>query len=197
MPEAAVFTVQITDAVGPEKPLGWTLSSFSKKHASYEDPRKLGFGGLNGNGTPNILRQSLRQRLTNGSAFLLSYFEHGNCWWGRANGRIPAGVEFTWDGVRYAGLLLCDNARALPRGFAARCKVADKFLAQYSDWCNGNAYEIVYTDTHGHTVVDGPWFACDSRELGEYIWRLAAGRQTRFTGSASWVMHGYAKTQEK
>ena len=93
--------------------------------------------------------ERVREEIENNSdAVPLSYYEHGNCIWGVAGelNKVP-GVEFQWDGVRFAGVWIPDKLalenignvqgeerRAKLREYAAGiCEV-------YSQWCNGEVY---------------------------------------------------------
>ena len=121
----------------------WKPYSFSTGHSNYKHPRDIGFEQTGALLTPNI---GLRRKLKVGLAFYLSYFEHGSCRWMLKNGPIPPGVEFQWDGVRLAGLLVWEEP---PENMGAktyedRMKDAQQFLDVYNAWCNG--------ETYGYTV---------------------------------------------
>lgn len=96
----------------------------------------------------------------------LSYFEHGSCHW-MVMGESSPGMEFRWDGVRFAGLWIPDddcmetiNARAF-KGMEERpgttfqdnrrkalLDYARDVCKTYTHWCNGDVY--------GYTVeLDG------------------------------------------
>lgn len=64
-----------------------SIHSFSHRHVNYMDPDEA----------RDILK-------TNKFAVPLSYYEHGNSLWMVAEGPTPAGVEFQWDGARFAGI---------------------------------------------------------------------------------------------
>lgn len=83
----------------------------------------------------------------NKDAVRLSYFEHGNCLWMVSDAPTPPGVEFQWDGVRFAGLwvpdkCLLDEVDGLTT--EARHTRMQQFATQacetYSQWCNGEIY---------------------------------------------------------
>jgi hypothetical protein len=58
----------------------------------------------------NIPIEEARELLeTDPDVIPLSYFEHGNSLWMVASLPSPAGVEFQWDGVRFAGIWIPDK----------------------------------------------------------------------------------------
>ncbi len=105
----------------------WKLVSFGSRHSNHEDPE---------NYFP--LSIGLRQKLNAGTAFLLSYFEHGNCVWD-VMGRMDHYPDFNWDGVRCAGILLWEHpVKELgPKTYEAREQDARNFCEVYTKWCNG------------------------------------------------------------
>lgn len=117
---------------------GWTVHSFSRRHRSFRHPEGLiteaGKGATIG----------VRRKLEAGTAFVLSYFEHGSCCWSL----MGEGPQCRFDGVRVAGYIECraENVKQLPRGYAAREKAARAFLEAYTAWCNGWVYEVQVVD---------------------------------------------------
>lgn len=76
--------------------------------------------------------------------WVLSYFEHGNCRWGRA-GTMSGMPDFRWDGVAVAGFLEVhideDNWEWWEgKTEDERNEIADSFLTEYTEWCNGEIY---------------------------------------------------------
>lgn len=88
----------------------------------------------------------------------LSYFEHGSCHW-MVMGESSPGMEFRWDGVRFAGLWIPDddcmktiNARTLKamkkrpdttfqdNRREALLDYARNVCKTYTQWCNGEVY---------------------------------------------------------
>lgn len=132
----------------------WKLYSFNRRHRAYADPTTIGLSlSLGSDGLPKITNPGLRSKLKAGLAFFLSYFEHGQCVWFRHGDNRP-GVEFRWDGVRVAGLLVWEeHATNLgARTYANRAKDADGFLADYTAWCNGDGYGFAIEDEEGEIV---------------------------------------------
>mgnify|MGYP001579667606 FL=1 len=108
----------------------WSIYSFNSRHASYADPEKF-FP----DGKPAI---GLRRKLAVGTAFLLDYFEHGNCVWSIAG----TGPQCQWDNSRNAGLLVWEHPvkEMGAKTRADREKDAAAFLETYTCWCNGEVY---------------------------------------------------------
>jgi hypothetical protein len=79
----------------------------------------------------------------------LSYFEHGNCVWMVMNGATSntPGIEFRWDGVRFAGVWIPDDcvreSYTGQDGLSRRdwmAKQAENCCATYTQWANGECY---------------------------------------------------------
>lgn len=107
----------------------WRLYSFNTDHVDYRNPNEFD-------------SEEIAEKMKVGLAFWLSYYEHGNCLWMRADGPMPAGVEFDWDGVRQAGLVVWEHSADDIGGKTVedRAKDADCFLGVYNDCANGNGY---------------------------------------------------------
>ena len=143
-------TVTLMNDDSPENPAdfrgAWKLYSFSRKFASFEDPENF-FP----DGKPSI---GLRRKLDTGLAFVLSYFEHGNCVWSRKG----TGPQCQWDNVQVAGILIWEHK---PKDMGAksyddRAKDADGFLEMYTCWCNGEVY--------GYSVEEEVMLPCGHTE---------------------------------
>lgn len=131
-----------SDTESPAEYGGWVLHSFSRRHRSFTDPDTLGLGSI-----------GFRRKLACGTAFLLSYYEHGNCQWALRG----CGVSCPWDSVDVAGVLIwSDKPRDLAKDFDTRRKSAESFLSEYTDWCNGACYYFSITeyDDEGDEVRD-------------------------------------------
>jgi len=77
----------------------------------------------------------------------LSYFEHGNCLWMVQELPAPAGVEFQWDGVRFAGVWIPDDcvreSYTGQDGLSRRdwmVQQAKSACEIYTQWTNGEVY---------------------------------------------------------
>lgn len=137
----------------------WRLYSFCSCHSSFKHPEEVGLGPLDRFGEPIIRNVGLRQQFKAGTAFLLSYYEHGRSLWMLKEGRIPAGVEFQWDGVRVAGLLRWEGkvGDLGPKTQPDRMKDAQTFLDIYNAWANGEGYGYTIEDEVTEEVLDSCW----------------------------------------
>jgi hypothetical protein len=157
---AMKFIVRIEHDCEVESPsnddCSWTLHSFNRRHRSFTHPDELGISvDRDDDGTHGLVAEGeLAKKLENGLAFWLSYFEHGQCMWFLKDGPVPGGVEFRWDGTRYAGLLVWDNPEneigAKTR--EDRAKDAAGFLEDYTSWANGEGYYYVVETEDGEHI---------------------------------------------
>lgn len=159
---------------------GWKLYSFGRRHVNYRDPNEFGWYGQVEDGKPVIKgkeHRKLREQLKKGYAFWLGYFEHGNSVWFRSD-LPPAGVEFRWDGVRFAGLLIWEqkpgNLGQKTWKYEDRAKDADGFLSTYTAWANGEGcYYRLETDEGEDVGGCGGFYDLDAlmeaveEEIGE------------------------------
>lgn len=138
----------------------WRLISFNRRHFNFQHPQDIEAAGLgfsiNADGSTDHV--AIHRKLEVGTAFVLSYFEHGNSLWMLADGPIPPAVEFQWDGVRVAGLLIWEHAvgdmGAKTR--ANRMKDAQGFLDTYNAWANGQVYGYMLETANGEHI-DSCW----------------------------------------
>jgi len=189
---------QSPNSEGPGEDGEWTIISFSNRHINYEDP----YNYFNfDNGSLNPITDELKQKLENGHAHLLDYFEHGLGKWSR-HGHGP---QCQWDNAQYAGLLVWNHK---PEDMGAttyedRAKDADNFLERYSDWCNGNCYGYIITkinhcdscgQEHDSEELDSCWgFIGDDIEHGiaealNYILKDYPDAEIEYTGDGAF--HG-------
>jgi len=161
-------TVHADDQMeNPSDEDGWTVYSFNRRHASFKDPDELGIGPPDKDGNPTITDPGLRSKLRAGTAFFLSYYEHTLCLWMIMDGRHPAGVEFTWDGCRIAGLVRWEQEleNLGPKTYSDRMKDAEGFIENYTHWCNGWVYFVNLTDPEGNDIENsGPCYGVDKAE---------------------------------
>lgn len=127
----------------------WRLYSFGRRHVHYESPSRF----FDDNRRPRLW---LRNKLRAGTAFILSYFEHGNCVWSLRG----TGPQCQWDNVDVAGVLVWEHpvGDMGAKTVEARAKDAAAFLETYTCWCNGDVYgytvEEVVTLPCGHTETN-------------------------------------------
>jgi hypothetical protein len=140
--------VTLMNDISPENPCddseGWKLYSFGRRHSNHRDPESF-FP----NGKPSI---GLRRKLAVGTAFLLSYFEHGNSVWSLQGD----GPKDQWDSVHMAGLLVWEGKAKDLGPPEKREEYAEAFLEVYTCWCNGEVY--------GYSVEDVKTLPCGHKD---------------------------------
>lgn len=138
------------DAENPLEYDGWRVVSFSRRHQNFGSPEKYFGETEDGERYPLI---GLRSKLRAGTAFLLSYYEHGSCVWSLRG----EGPRCRWDSVDVAGVLLWEgDIRNLgPRDYSGREKDARTVLEAYTDWCNGMAMWYSIGDAEGDKSFAG------------------------------------------
>lgn len=94
-------------------------------------------------------------------AVALSYFEHGQSLW-FVMGQNPPGVEFQWDGVRYAGIWIpdksCRESYIGQEGKSRRDWMVEQAASAceiYSAWINGNVYGYIVQLSKARYSADG------------------------------------------
>ena len=116
----------------------WDMHSFSSRHCNFKNPDELFPANI-----------GLRRKLKCGTAFILSYFEHGYCMWSLSG----EGPQCRWDTAQFAGILIYkDPVKYLPKGWHKRAEMARSFLEEYTKWCNGEIY--CYSIEDDDEVVD-------------------------------------------
>ena len=147
------YTIKVFPDPHLDKPEdAWRLYSFGTRHASYRDPETLGLTLVDRDEEPEVDDLALAEKLATGYAHFLSYFEHGDCIWFLADGYAPPGVEFRWDGVRYAGLLVWEDEPVPTMTREDLAKDAAIYLDAYTAWCNGEGYGFVIEDETGECI---------------------------------------------
>jgi hypothetical protein len=170
---------------------GWKVHSFGRRHANFRDPETLGLSySLDpSTGLPKVMNPGLRSKLKHGLAFFLSYFEHGNCVW-FLHGDEPAGVEFRWDGVKVAGLIVWEGKPGDlgPRTLEARRNDADAFLKTYTSWCNGEGYGYSVEDQDGqHVDSCFGFYGADVEYMFDQLRPHLNGEHYEVGGDAAWL----------
>lgn len=176
------------DLENPSEFDGWKLYSFCRRHASFRHPDDLGLGPINpSTGLPKVINPGLRSKLRNGLAFILSYYEHGNCIW-FLHGEQPPGVEFTWDGVKIAGLLIWEGHRADlgPKTIEGRRQDASAFLTTYTAWANGEGFGFTIEEEDG-SHVDSCCGFFDAESMFHQIRPHLEGQEYEIEGEARWL----------
>ena len=180
----------------------WTLYAFSNRMNHSADPESVGFEiGENGH-YPSI---GLRRKLAVGTAFMVSYFEHGNCKWGLA-GSMDRMFGFWWGGVANAGLLVWEHpvSDMGAKTYQDRAKDASITLDLYTDYCNGNGYGYVIedpaVDEDGFIESDDSCFGfygSDAVGMADYIASAVAGHRWEIVDSECGSPYGLEREIEK
>ena len=214
-------TVKLTidndpDTENPCEQGGWVVHSFGRRHSSFAEPSSLGLGELDEFGEPKVHDIGLRRKLDAGTAFLLSYFEHGNCTWSLKG----EGTQCRWDSVRVAGLLVwsgspkdCGYSNS-PDGkwhkecwktdYESREKNAREFLKAYTEWCNGSCYCYSLVEYDEATGVEGEHVDSCSGYIGDEslvsaIKEAVKGNKVKVvevTGDAEWLSKYHVFNEE-
>ena len=129
---------QFTDCpLDEEDGSGWKLVSFSRKHSNSEPIDN--YYDFDSEAKTITANAELQAKIDAGTAFELSYFEHGEgCWFQRGTGHARR-LQCQWDTVQVAGILLCSEDWT-PAGDTTLEKVIDSILEEYNEWCNGHCY---------------------------------------------------------
>lgn len=176
------------DLENPAEFDGWKVYSFCRRHSNFRHPDDLGLGLIDpSTGLPKVNNPGLRSKLKSGLAFFLSYYQHGNCLW-FLTGEQPPGVEFTWDGVRIAGLLVWeDKASHLgPRTLDGRRQDAAAFLQTYTSWANGEGLYYRIEDENGD-LIDSCGGFFDAESMFDQINSHLDGKEYEVEGEAAWL----------
>lgn len=153
----------------------WTLVSFNNNHVNSGSPddylievgkyvREVYGGRSYERWQRTALRPAnigLARKFKVGTAFILSYFEHGNCVWSLTG----EGPQCQWDSVSVAGVLLWEHpVKELgAKTYEERAKDARRFLESYTDWCNGNGLYYSIEDGDEDNIDScGGYYASDS-----------------------------------
>lgn len=168
----------------------WKLHSFCSRHVNYKHPSELGLGlYLGPDGLPPIENIGLKRKLEVGTAFILSYFEHGDgCWSLRGEG-----PQCQFDSTQIAGLLVwegkpkdCSFCKEeflkqleapghqydkawFSRDYKTRASAARSFLKNYSDWANGHCYQYSIKEYDEETEEEGEDIDSCSGYIGDDI----------------------------
>ena len=198
-----MLTVKIESDPNLECPMdidgAWTLYSFCRRHLHFcapDDLPCLKRGPaltFTHDGDVKINCPELRVKVRTGLAHVLSYFEHGNSLWMLKDGHQPAGVEYMWDGVRVAGLLVWnhDPSDMGAKSYADRAKDAQSFLDEYNAWANGDGLCYTIEDAEGNMIDSCMGYVSDNKadminDIRAAI-RETPGHEIELTGDCAWV----------
>ena len=151
------FSIEIIHDISPPNPMedfdgNGKIHSFNRRHYNFLDVTKHGCWTIE-----EAIEQLEFMFGPRGTHWMpLSYYEHGNSSWFPA-GDQPIGVEFQWDGTRFAGVWEMDElvrenlGDPEADGFAdSAYKYCKGVCDEYTNWCNGWVYgysiEIIKPD---------------------------------------------------
>jgi hypothetical protein len=109
------------DAENPTECGLYEIYSFSTRHSNYEHPDDI---------------EDVDALVESGRAFLLSYYEHGNCVWSLQG----QGPQCRFDSVNVAGIIILKDDYLEDLEGEELYKVVSSLLEEYTAYCNGNTY---------------------------------------------------------
>ena len=190
-------TLSVDDNQEKPEGTGWTLYSFSRRHASFKHPDNFTTPD-DPEIEPSALQKEVAEKLKVGHAFWLSYFEHSGCVWSLQG----QGPECRWDSVHKAGIVIFDTTEdcLMPETWTLeeRAKDAAGFLETYTCWCNGEVYgyqiaEVTHCKECGHEIVkEDPDDSCWGF-YGNDIEYMASEVRAALDGDADVTIAGDAK----
>ena len=151
---------------------GWKLYSFNRRHINYRDLDTL-FEHVDADGTVFPRNIGLSRMLNVGTAFIVSCYEHSGSVWG-LRGEV---FQCQWDTAQLAGILIWEDkvdnlcpkpykdADAVKRAvlrYQDREEDARQFLKLYTQWVNGENYNVVVEDEDGETQSTGGYTGSDN-----------------------------------
>jgi hypothetical protein len=154
----------------------WRVVSFSSRHSKYENPDNYLTPVYDERGRfqyadPNNI--GLRRKIQCGTAFILSYYEHGQGQWSIKG----EGTQCRWDTADVAGIAFFDSdpseisrANGLPMSEKYNARAADLrgFLEEYNNWANGYVYGYSFSydgDDPDNDETDSCWGFYDPKYL--------------------------------
>lgn len=182
-----MLNIEIYNCDQPDCPSefdGWQLYSFNVNHSSFKHPSEFDF-------KHNI---GLRRKLKVGTAFFLSYYEHGDCIW-RLQDIVKPTPYTAWDTTYYGGILIWEEPikNLGAKTLEDRQKDASAFLDIYTNWANGAVYSYFINDEDEKEIAHGTGFYTEKSLFEDISFNLPEGTKfedVEFTGEAGWL-HQY------
>ena len=193
-PEEKPLQLEIHTDEDSEDPHGddgqWTLYGFNPNKLHYAHPDDH---GITREGTSDD--EEIQKKLDEGLAFIVSYYEHGDCVW-FVKGQGAPGSDCPWDGVTVAGVLIwehdADDMGA--KTYEERGKDAAAFLAIYTNWCNGHVYGFMLESPEGAAQCAEPVDSCfgfyELDYMFDVIREAADGREVEVHGELASLADG-------
>lgn len=158
----------------------WRLISFNTRHLHFQHHETL----IKRDGTGATA--AMRRKLAAGLAFVLSYYEHGDCLWYIPGTHSPPDMQ--WDGCRVAGVLIWGTKNPRrdmgAKTYEDRKKDAEAFVEHYTAWANGHLYYYRIEDADGEMLESsGDW--SDFGEMVQEIRPSLKGHRVRISGDAT------------
>jgi hypothetical protein len=152
-----------SDTENPFELSDWEFVSFNTRHSSFKHP-------------DNYKNIGIQKKIKAGTAFVLDYFEHGNCVWSLSG----SGPQCKWDQSRNAGLLIWKGKpKHLGTTIESRREVAKRMMEVYTEWCNGQCFwynaetnDGIEIDSCGGFIGDDDLFSHLKSEVfkpGDYV----------------------------
>lgn len=168
----------------------WTLHGFNSSKVHYTHPDGH---GITRAGESTI--KGIQKKLDDGLAFIVSYYEHGDCVW-FIKGRGMPGTDCQFDSTTVAGVLIWENNEndMGARTYEDRTKDAEGFLKEYTAWCNGHVYGYTLESPEGAAQCDDPVASCygyyDLEHMFEEIRSYVDGREVEVNGDLASLADG-------
>jgi hypothetical protein len=201
-----VDVVPDEDCQSPAEEDGWKLYSFNSRHASFRDPYEL-LKPVDAEGRVRAKTVGLQRKLDTGTAFLLSYYEHGDGkWMVRGSDKAGSVPDKDFDFARTAGILIWEQpvGNLGAKTYGDREKDAESFVELYSDWANGhcNGFTVYHakpmdededTPRKGRQIDSSFGFYGDrglADAIREFLPEDATEENTFVTGDAAFLVEG-------
>jgi len=159
---------------------GWKLVSFNPGHLNSDDYSNYILGN-NEFGEVRPANIGIQRKLQVGTAFILSYHEHGSCIWSLEG----SGPQCAWDTAQFAGILIWTDDSWRPE-MGKREEDARNFLKCYTDWANGSVYDYSIEDEDGEELSEGgsEWYGHDLELMFKEIRSYTKGHEVEVSGGA-------------